>query len=91
MKSILTLRLNRKLLFALTVCFTFQVSAQDSNDRAMIRKNTNVQALNSIIQQKSSEFSRQRSNARSDIPMERVNSEGQLGVLYSFDEKGNPV
>ncbi|MFC5046390.1 fibronectin type III domain-containing protein [Aquimarina hainanensis] len=72
--------------------FSIFVTAQDKADREQIKQQTNVQALQKIIEQSERQLKNNFTKAtKQKIPLSRTNKDGALGVLYSFDKQGNPV
>ncbi|MDY8136638.1 S8 family peptidase [Aquimarina sp. 2201CG5-10] len=75
----------------LILCFTQWIKAQNNRDREYIKTQTNTQALLELTQKVQTDFETNRAKAKKDVPLQVTNEHGQLGVLYSFTEDGEPV
>ncbi len=72
--------------------FSIFINAQSSSDRNYIKRQTNTQALQKIITDAS--YLNKTINAKSSrqkTPLTKIKKDGRIGVLYSFDQKGQPV
>ncbi len=85
---------SRKNIFLLIsfLLFSIFVNAQNSNDRENIKKQTNLQALQRIINKSSAVTKTVNAKAANQkVPLTKTTKDGRLGVLFGFNEKGQPV
>ncbi|GAA4275843.1 fibronectin type III domain-containing protein [Aquimarina mytili] len=68
------------------------MNAQNSTDRENIKRQTNQQALQKIIDRSNQlEKANKTKTNRQKIPLTKTTKDGRLGVIFGFDEKGEPV
>ncbi len=85
---------SRKNIFLLVpfLLFSIFVNAQNSSDRENIKKQTNQQALQKIIDRSNRlEKAHKGKATKQRIPQTKTTKDGRLGVLFGFNEKGEPV
>ncbi|WP_103072668.1 fibronectin type III domain-containing protein, partial [Aquimarina sediminis] len=85
---------SRKDIFLLIPILLFSIfgNAQNRNDREHIKSQTNLQALQKIINRSNDQNKTYQTKAfNQNIPLTKTTADGRLGVLYSFNENGDPV
>ena len=85
---------SKKNVFFLILCLLFStiLNAQNRNDRENIRKQTNLTALQKIID-KSNDLDIKNLNKANEqkIAKTHTTEDGRLGVFFGFDKNGNPI
>ncbi|WP_132065815.1 S8 family serine peptidase, partial [Aquimarina spinulae] len=85
---------SRKSIFLLIpfLLFSIFVNAQNQNDRENIKKQTNLQALQRIVDRSNNVNNANKAKiANQKVPLAKTTSDGRLGVFYSFNEKGEAI
>ncbi|PKV52897.1 putative secreted protein (Por secretion system target) [Aquimarina sp. MAR_2010_214] len=85
---------SRKSIFLLIpfLLFSIFVNAQNQNDRENIKKQTNLQALQRVINRSNNANNANRAKVASQrMPLTKTTKDGRLGVFYSFNEKGEAI
>ncbi|MBG6130075.1 chitodextrinase [Aquimarina sp. EL_43] len=85
---------SRKSIFLLIpfLLFSIFVNAQNQNDRENIKKQTNLQALQSIVDRSNNVNNANKAKiANQKVPLTKTTADGRLGVFYSFNEKGEAI
>ncbi|WP_438710279.1 S8 family serine peptidase [Aquimarina muelleri] len=79
-------------LFIPVLLFSIFVNAQNNYDRENIKNQTNLQALQKIINKSNSQDKIYKAIAfNQKISLTKTTADGHLGVFYSFNENGDPV